>query len=54
MNNYLIGISIAVAIIAAIVAALLGTKVSPIEIEGSDTSWSTQLFDSGYGSGGVY
>ena len=53
-NNYLIGISIAIAIIAAVVAALLSTKVSPIEFEGSDASWSTQLLDSGYDSGGVY
>ena len=52
MNNYLIGISIAVAIIAAVVAALLGTKASPIELEGSNTSMETQLHDAGFGSYG--
>lgn len=54
MKNYFIGISIALEIIVAIVAALMSTKVSPIEIEGSDTSMQTQLINTGYGTGGFF
>lgn len=53
MKIFIISISIALGIIAALVAALMSTKVNPIEIEGSDTSMITQLQDAGYGSGGI-
>ena len=52
MKNFLIGISIALGIISAVVAALMNTKVYPTKPDGGTPSLERALHDAGFGSYG--